>query len=136
MKTAMTGRVILAAAALAAAAGVAGTPASATKPESKPATIVTEDSRGLVSARIGDPIEIRLRAQPGTGFSWVPTRFVAGLSEMKPVRASKPMPGSAQFQRFRFVPTARGTFPLSFSYDQPWRGGTKGARKTFLIIVR
>jgi len=122
-----------------AAAGLAAVsvPAAAKQVEAKPSTIITEDSRGFISARIGVPIEIRLTAQPGTGFSWVPTRSVPGLTPMKPIKASKPMPGSAQIQRFRFIPSARGTYRLTFSYDQPWRGGTKGAKtKGFIVVAR
>jgi hypothetical protein len=116
---------------------VTAVPAAGKKVEAKPSTVLTEDSRGFVSGRIGVPIEIRLKAQPGTGFSWAPTRPVAGLTDMKPIKAYKPKPGSSQVQRFKFVPPARGTYRLNFSYSQPWRGGTKGAKtKSFIVVAR
>jgi hypothetical protein len=142
MKTGMMGRMLRPAMAFAAALGtglaVAAAPAVAKKAEAKPSMILTEDSGGFISTRIGVPVEIRLKAQPGTGFSWSPGGTGAGvLTELKPVQSSKPMPGAAQTQRFRFLSNRAGTYRLNFSYDQPWRGGTKGARiKNFLIVVR
>ena len=137
MKTGMTGRLILPAVALAAILGTGAAAAPAKNAQPQTATILTEDSRGYVSVGVGVPVEIRLRSQPGTGFSWVTTKPVAGLTDMKPIKASKPMPGSAQVQRFRFVAPKRGTYRLSFSYDQPWKGGTKAARtQSFLVVAR
>lgn len=141
MKTGMTGRfrpAMALAVALGAGLAVAAAPAGAKKAEGKPSLILTEDSRGVVTARTGVPIEIRLQAQPGTGFSWSPGRSGAGvLTELKPIQSSKPMPGAAQTQRFRFLSNRAGTYRLNFTYDQPWRGGTKGAQiKNFLIVVR
>ena len=118
-------------------AGISAGPAVAKEPLLPPAKVVTEDSRSIVTTRIGVPLEIQLRAQPGTGFSWVSAGAVPGLRELKPLKAAKPMPGSAQVQRFQFLPQGTGTFRLSFSYDQPWRGGTKGAKtKGFIVVVK
>lgn len=116
---------------------LASAPVASKRVEAQPAKILTEDSRGMISARVGVPIEIRLRAQPGTGFSWVPRVSASLVTELKPVRSSRAMPGGWQTQRFRFVAKRPGTYRLGFSYEQPWRGGTKGARtKGFLIIAR
>lgn len=117
--------------------GAAPAPAAANPAKSKPATILTEQSRGLAAARVGVPVEIRLQTQAGTGFSWVPTRSADVLTEMKPLRGSKALPGGTQTQRFQFLANRKGTYLLSFSYQQPWRGGTKNAKtKTFTIIAR
>jgi hypothetical protein len=103
----------------------------------QPDQILTEDSRSTAVTRIGVPVEIRLRAQAGTGFSWVPTNSSRYLTPMPPISGRRAMPGSAQFQRFRFLSNRAGTFRLNFSYDQPWSGGTKGARtKNFIVVVR
>ena len=105
--------------------------------KAKPVTILTEQSNRTATIGVGTPIEIRLQSQPGTGFSWIASRSTAGLSPMEPLRSPRAMPGSAQIQRFRFSAKRRGTYRLSFSYDQPWRAGIKGARiKSFTIIVR
>lgn len=134
---AIAGRSIWLATAFALSLGAAPTSASAKPAKAKPATILTEQSRGLVTAKVGVPVEIRLQAQAGTGFSWVPTRSADVLSEMKPIRGSKVLAGGAQVQRFQFLANRKGTYLLSFSYQQPWSGGTKGARtKTFTIVAR
>ena len=112
-------------------------PGAAKKVEARHADVLTEDWRGIVLAKVGVPIEIRLRAQAGTGFSWVPTRSANMVTQMKPLKGARAMPGASQIQRFRFVAYRTGTYRLGFSYDQPWRGGTKGARvKNYLIVVR
>ena len=94
-------------------------------------------TRGAVVTKVGTSVEIRLKAQSGTGFSWVPKQWAALVTPMPPLRGNRAMPGGTQIQRFRFQARHAGTYPVSFSYDQPWRGGIKGARtKTFTIIVR
>lgn len=98
--------------------------------------IVTEQSPTVLRARAGQPIEIRLRAQPGTGYSWVAVTPSKYLTSMKSIPGTG-IPGGWQTQRFRFLAKKPGTYYLVFSYDQPWRGGTKGARrKTFTIKVK
>lgn len=134
---AIAGRPILLAAALALGLGTAPALVAAKPAKSKAATVLTEQSRGAVTVKAGTAVEIRLQAQAGTGFSWVPKLWAANVTALPPLRGSSAMPGGTQIQRFRFQTKSPGTYPVSFSYEQPWRGGTKGARtKSFLIIVR
>ena len=98
--------------------------------------IVTEQTAGAVKARAGEAVQIRLRSQPGTGFSWVPTSRAGSLTPLPPIQGQT-IPGGWQTQRFRFLAKRPGTYRLTFSYDQPWKGGTKGARAAaFTIKVR
>jgi len=123
--------------ALALGLALVATPGLAASPEGRRASVLTEDWRGIVLGQVGVPIEIRLRSQPGTGFSWVATRSANLVTPMKPVKGARALPGGWQVQRFRFLATRAGTYRLGFSYDQPWRGGTKGARvKNYLVMVR
>jgi len=123
--------------ALALGLALVATPGLAASPEGRRASVLTEDWRGIVLGQVGVPIEIRLRSQPGTGFSWVATRSANLVTQMKPVKGARALPGGWQVQRFRFLAMRAGTYRLGFSYDQPWRGGTKGARvKNYLIMVR
>src|SRR4051812_28584630 len=104
-----------------ASACAATIPAGSTRPP-----ILTEQTSGAVlRTRVGVPVEIRLRAQPGTGFSWFPTSYAAHLTAMEPIRGPA-IPGGWQIQRFRFVAKSAGTYHVTFSYDRPWAGGTKG----------
>ena len=86
--------------------------------------------------KAGAPVEIRLRAQPGTGFSWFPKGPVSMLRSMEPMRGEGTL-GGWETQRFRFSTKRAGTYRLAFTYDQPWPGGIKAARsKSFTITVR
>ena len=86
--------------------------------------------------KVGSPIEIRLKARPGTGFSWSPKKSAGTLSAMESIRGEA-MPGGWETQRFRFLANRGGTYRVTFSYDQPWPGGVKAAQsKTFIITVR
>ena len=116
---------------------LASAPGPAASPEGRRASVLTEDWRGIVLGQVGVPIEIRLRSQPGTGYSWVITRSANLVTQMKPLKGARAVPGGWQVQRFRFLATRPGTYRVGFSYDQPWRGGTKGARvKNYLVMVR
>ena len=122
-------RSILILSALATAA--AGGPALA---KTSAAAVVTEQS---TSAKVyaGQPVEIRLRTQAGTGFSWYPTSYASKIKPLSPLKAS--VPGGREVQRFRFKTQNRGTYVVTFSYGQPWKGGTKHAKsRSFTIKVR
>lgn len=98
--------------------------------------ILTEQSVDTMRVKPGAPVEIRLRAQPGTGFSWFPNASASMLSSMEPMRDDG-APGGWETQRFRFSTKRAGTYRLAFTYDQPWPGGIKAARsKSFTITVR
>jgi hypothetical protein len=104
--------------------------------EANAITVLTEQSAGVAQVRIGTPVEIRLKAQFGTGFSWVPKESRSMVSPMAPMKGSA-MPGGWQIQRYRFTAQRSGIYRVSFSYDQPWAGGIKGAHaKTFTIHVQ
>jgi|SRR5215208_2838218 predicted secreted protein len=119
------------------ACGIASACAATIPIGAKNPPILTEQSSGAVlRTRVGVPVEIRLREQPGTGFSWFPTSFAANLTAMEAIRGPA-IPGGSQLQRFRFVAKHVGTYRVAFSYDQPWAGGSKGARSAaFTINVR
>jgi predicted secreted protein len=132
MKAMKTWRPIILGLSLAAGAACAA-PALA---QASKAIILTEQSTGVAKARVGQAVEIRLRSQPGTGFSWSPKNDAAKLTTLPPIQAQA-IPGGWQTQRFRFLAKRAGTYRLTFSYDRPWKGGEKGARTiAFTIKVR
>ena len=105
--------------------------------KSKQTMVLTEQSAGAIAhASVGEAIEIRLPAQPGTGFSWVPKGPAGMVSAQGPV-LENPLPGGQQTQRFIFSAQRAGTYRVNFSYDQPWAGGIKGAKtQSFTVVVR
>jgi predicted secreted protein len=113
-----------------------GASSAHSRSEAGTSIIVTEQTVKPVTARVGQAVQIRLRSQPGTGFSWVPKNYAASLTALSPIQGQA-IPGGWQTQRFRFVAKRPGTYRLNFSYDRSWNGGTKGARtRGFTIKVR
>ena len=109
--------------------------ASAREPSGR-TIILTEQTGKAVKARVGEAVEIGLRSQPGTGFSWFPKSHAAKVTPLPPIEGQA-IPGGWQTQRFSFVAKHAGAYRLTFIYEQPWAGGIKGARfVTFTIKVR
>lgn len=107
---------------------------AATQAHTSKTIILTEQAAKPVKARVGDSVEIRLRSQPGTGFSWLPKSEAAELNAL-PSMKGQAIPGGWQTQRFRFLAKRPGTYRLIFAYEQPWSGGIKAARTSRFTIV-
>ena len=86
--------------------------------------IVTQDANdGVIAMRLSDQIQVRLRVQLGTGFSWsaaLPKPTMLRLANEQIESFGRDTPGAEQTQVFTFVATACGTEPLRFIYRQPW----------------
>jgi predicted secreted protein len=102
------------------------------------ATVLTEQSANWVTkVGVGEPVEIQLKTQGGTGFSWFPTSSASKVKALPPLKSSRMLPGGTEVQRFLFKSKRKGTYIVGFSYGQPWNGGTKGAKsRAFTIKVR
>lgn len=102
-----------------------------------PDTIVLTNSSppSVTKAWPGQPVEIQLKAQAGTGFSWRPTNWQSMIRELGSDEASRP--GGKEVQRFLFRTNSKGTYFVHFTYGQPWKGGAKDAKsRSFTIQVR
>ena len=102
-----------------------------------PDTIVLTSSSPPSPTKVwpGQPVEIRLKAQAGTGFSWRPTNWQSMIRELGSREASRP--GGKEVQRFLFRTKSKGTYFVNFTYGQPWKGGAKDAKsRSFTIQVR
>ena len=87
------------------------------------AAVALDESRTEARATVGDHVEVRLKAQFGTGYSWALAEPAQGilrpLSEtMAPAEASQP--GGFETQIFAFEATAPGEARLAFVYRRPW----------------
>ena len=78
----------------------------------------------------GDTLEIILRAQAGTGYSWqlaaTAARFFTVSSET--LATDKQLPGGEVFQLFRIHADSPGRQLLDFQYSRPWEKNTPPAR--------
>lgn len=101
------------------------------------AIVLTEKSAPLVKVYPGEPVEIRLKAQGGTGYSWHPTSSASKVHPLPPLSPSRMRPGGTEVQRFLSKSKRSGTYIVGFAYGQPWKGGSKGAKsRSFTIKVR
>ena len=103
-----------------------------------PTRVLTDQSgKSMTKIHVGESVEIQLKAQPGTGYSWVPRKSASMVKELSPMKPGRMIPGGSQMQRFLFKSKRPGIYNVSFSYDQPWSGGAKkGKTRSFTIVVR
>ena len=119
------------------ASGVAGCGSAALARAPQSIVLTAQSSKSITNVRVGEPVEIRLEAQAGTGFLWIPTRSASMVKAMEPLRPARMRAGGTETQRFRFKAKHKGVYVVSFSYAQPWSGGTKGAKsRSFTISAR
>ena len=107
----------------AAALGVAGCGAA-----EAPRTVVvsSEQDGASIALRVGERLRLRLPAQLGTGYSWVPDpapRLLqpAGQQVESPERTR---PGGTETQIFDFTAAGTGSETLQLAYRRPWQPET------------
>jgi predicted secreted protein len=136
-------RCLLVAALFAGARGVAGAQAGVAEhvPGTPGVTIVTDQTGGEVSLKVGAVLEVRLEANHTTGYSWI-TGPVANPVLARQGRAvyqehsteGKAGVGGVEIWRFKAMKT--GKQGLSFEYRRPWEKGAPAARMvTFSVTV-
>ena len=102
---------------------------------SQSATLLLTEDSSFAKVDPGQAVEIRLKTQGGTGYSWRPTTYLSKIKELSTRQSA--MPGGKEVQRFKFKSKKKGTYVVGFTYGQPWKGGTKGAKyRSFTIKVR
>ena len=116
---------------------IAWAPGQAAEARSSSSAVLTEQSGGITKVYAGQPVEIRLKAQAGTGYSWKPTSYTSKIKTLSTKKSSGGMVGGKEVQRFQFKTKNKGTYVLNFRYGQPWKGGAKNAKtRSFTIKVR
>ena len=96
------------------------------------------DNGGSITLGSGDRLVLRLGAQLGTGFSWVPASSEYGplrLSDQRVEPSPGTAPGATETQVFTFVPIATGTGALRFVYRRPWLPEEPPARSFSLNVI-
>ena len=114
--------------------GMAGCAAAGAPPPMTGPVALSADTRGMTRVGVGQPIEIRLRSSPSTGYEWVLAPAdglaLAGAPETMSDAVKPGLVGQPATQIFRLRVTRPGRVTARFSYDRPWTGGEKGARTT------
>ena len=107
----------------------------------QPATVITEQTSGEVSLKVGGLLEVRLEANHTTGYSWVaapvtnPVLMTQGAAVYKQDAAAGRV-GVGGVEVWRFKAVKAGTESLRFKYRRPWEKGVPAAKTaTFAIRV-
>jgi inhibitor of cysteine peptidase len=87
--------------------------------------VLDETSSGAAQAAVGSRVEVRLKAQFGTGFSWALSRATETVVKpageaVLPAAAGQTPEGGFETQVFTFEAVAPGEAQLEFVYRRPW----------------
>jgi inhibitor of cysteine peptidase len=105
------------------------------------ATVVTEQTHGDVSLKVGAVLEVRLEANHTTGYSWVfapavnPVLMRQGRTVYQEHVAGGTV-GAGGVEVWRFKAVKAGKQGLQFEYRRPWEKGSPPAKVvTFAVTV-
>ena len=105
------------------------------------ATVVTEQTHGDVSLKVGAVLEVRLEANHTTGYSWVfapavnPVLMRQGKTVYQEHVAGSTV-GAGGVEVWRFKAVKAGKQGLQFEYRRPWEKGSPPAKVvTFTVTV-
>jgi inhibitor of cysteine peptidase len=105
------------------------------------ATVITEQTHGEVSLKLGAVLEVRLEANHTTGYSWVaapvanPVLMRQGAARYEE-HASGGKAGVGGVEVWRFKAVKAGKQGLQFEYRRPWEKGSPAAKMvTFSVTV-
>ena len=105
------------------------------------ATVVTEQTHGDVSLKVGAVLEVRLEANHTTGYSWVfapavnPVLMRQGRTVYQEHAAGSTV-GAGGVEVWRFKAMKAGRQGLQFEYRKPWEKGAPPAKiVTFSVTV-
>ena len=105
------------------------------------ATVVTEQTHGDVSLKVGAVLEVRLEANHTTGYSWVfaPAVNLVLMRQGRTVyqeHAAGSTVGAGGVEVWRFKAMKAGRQGLQFEYRRPWEKGAPPAKiVTFSVTV-
>lgn len=100
------------------------------------AAIVLDQEKPSAEARVGDRIDVRLKAQFGTGFSWALLEVPPTLRKVGETMesANSDVEGGWEVQVFAFQAAAPGDARLEFGYRRPWET-TKPPKQTAVFDI-
>lgn len=102
----------------------------------KPVQVTQSDDGKTISVLAGQPVEVRLPVQAGTGFSWQVQQAADSSLKVETLPA-KPAagPGGATEQVMRVVTKQSRKYELVFHYVRPWEKDVPPAQ-SFRITLR
>jgi predicted secreted protein len=104
------------------------------------ATVVTEQTHGDVSLKVGAVLEVRLEANHTTGYSWVfapavnPVLMRQGKTVYQEHVAGSTV-GAGGVEVWRFKAMKAGKQGLQFEYRRPWEKGSPPAKVVMFTVT-
>jgi predicted secreted protein len=104
------------------------------------ATVVTEQTHGDVSLKVGAVLEVRLEANHTTGYSWVfapavnPVLMRQGRAVYQEHVAGSTV-GAGGVEVWRFKAVKAGKQGLQFEYRRPWEKGSPPAKVVMFTVT-
>ena len=99
----------------------------------------TPEQATAADLAVGADLVVALCSNASTGYTWsdpqVGDSSIVTLVGSTSEPPASPIPGAPGTQSFTFRGGSAGTTTISFSYDQPWNGGTKGAWTLVIDVV-
>jgi inhibitor of cysteine peptidase len=104
------------------------------------ATVVTEQTHGDVSLKVGALLEVRLEANHTTGYSWVAAPSANPvLTRQGPAKyeehATGGKVGVGGVEVWRFKAIKAGKQGLQFEYRRPWEKGSPPAKVVMFAVT-
>jgi inhibitor of cysteine peptidase len=99
-------------------------------------TPADDGARAAVAS--GETFEVRLPAQPGTGYGWTVEELdgeVIALVDDRLIAAGEKELGAKEAHVFHFKARARGETRLRFDYRRPWEAEEPAAQSFTLILT-
>ena len=101
--------------------------------------VTTADSGRVVNLKPGDTFEVRLEANPSTGYSWVvsPEKTdIVRQQSMKFMRGGiDDVAGAGGKNIWKFEGVKAGSLKLTFSYERPWEKGVPAVKTVWYSVV-
>ena len=103
-------------------------------------TVVTEQTHGDVSLKVGGVLEVRLEANHTTGYSWIaapvanPVLMRQGAARYEE-HASGGKAGVGGVEVWRFKAVKAGKQGLQFEYRRPWEKGSPAAKMVAFSVT-
>jgi inhibitor of cysteine peptidase len=94
-------------------------------------TVSDADDNKTISLKKGDIFELRLKAQPSTGYSWQVTSIknAEKAGEDKIITPEETLPGGVETQIMRFKALAPGEGEIILQYFRPWEKKSESDKK-------
>jgi predicted secreted protein len=99
------------------------------------AEITGKDDGNLVRLVVGQELNVRLEARPGTGYQWTVLQPLAFLKLERSDFEGGGLPGGTEIQALHFRATSAGQGRLLLHYVQPWANDAPPER-TFALSIK